>query len=195
MKKSENLILSILVLALLLAIGIASRFVLLDLPNVKPLAAIAMFAAFWFRSFRVAGLALVLIVLASNIGLSSCPWQITCGVVGGLLVAAGLGRRLHRRVGRATDVTQKPVGSLLQLGGSALAMSVAFFLISNFSVWAMGQWYPLTLSGLVQCFVAAVPFFKYTFCGDMVFTGALFSAWWMVATVAQPLIDRRATAA
>ena len=183
MKKSENLIVNILVLTLLLAIGIASRFVLLDLPNVKPIAAIVMFAAFWFRSFRVAGLALLLIVLASNVGLASCPWQITCGVVGGLLVAAGLGRQLHRRFESAADVNQKPLGALLQLGGSAFVMSAAFFLISNFSVWAMGQWYPLTLSGLVQCFVAAVPFFKYTFCGDMVFTGTLFSAWWMLAMI------------
>lgn len=183
MTRHENTILNVLVLLFLLALGIASRFMLLDLPNVKPVAAIVMFAAFWFRSFRVAGLSLLLIILVSNVGLDSCPWQVTCGVVGGLLVAAGLGRLFQSRFDSAQSVSASPLSAISMLLGSALGMSIAFFLISNFSVWAMGQWYPLTPSGLVQCFAAAVPFFKYTLCGDMMFCTSLFGAWWIVASL------------
>lgn len=183
MTRYENTIRHILVLLILLAIGIASRFVMVDLPNVKPVAAIVMFAAFWFRSFRVAGLALLLIMLVSNAGLDSCPWQVTCGVVGGLLAAAWLGRNLRGRFESRTAVSESPLAASGLLLGSSLAMSIAFFVISNFSVWAMGQWYPLTLSGLAQCFVAAVPFFKYTLCGDLVFSTSLFGAWWIVASL------------
>lgn len=183
MNRYQNALRDISILLLLLAVGIASRFVLVELPNVKPVAAIVMFAAFWFRSFRVAGLALLLIMLVSNVGLDSCPWQITCGVIGGLLAAAWLGRNFRSRFDSARSVSQSPLMAAGLLLGSALTMSIAFFLISNFSVWAMGQWYPLTLSGLVQCFVAAVPFFKYTLCGDMLFCTSLFGAWWIVASL------------
>ena len=183
MNRYQNALRDISILLLLLAVGIASRFVLVELPNVKPVAAIVMFAAFWFRSFRVAGLALLLIMLVSNVGLDSCPWQITCGVIGGLLAAAWLGRNFRSHFDSASSVSQSPLMAAGLLLGSALTMSIAFFLISNFSVWAMGQWYPLTLSGLVQCFVAAVPFFKYTLCGDMLFCTSLFGAWWIVASL------------
>ncbi len=184
MNRYPNIIRDTLILLVLLAIGISSRFMLLDLPNFKPVAAIVMFAAFWFRSFRVAGLALLLIMLASNVGLDSCPWQITCGVLGGLLAAAWLGRNFRSNFDSARDVSASPLRAGGLLLGSAFAMSLAFFVISNFSVWAMGQWYPLTGSGLVSCFAAAVPFFKYTLCGDMMFCTSLFGAWWLVASLA-----------
>jgi hypothetical protein len=51
-----------------------------------------------------------------------------------------------------------------------------FFLLSNFGVW-LGGWYPMTGSGLVACFVNAIPFYGYTVAGDLAFTVALFGAW------------------
>ncbi|HEY7354471.1 MAG TPA: DUF6580 family putative transport protein [Terriglobales bacterium] len=58
---------------------------------------------------------------------------------------------------------------------SALASSVSFFLLSNFAVWAAYNMYPKTMSGLVACYVAAVPFFRGTFASDLLFTPVLFS--------------------
>lgn len=45
--------------------------------------------------------------------------------------------------------------------------SFSFFLISNFGVW--WYWYPHTLSGLTTCYLLAVPFYKKTLIGDLVF--------------------------
>jgi len=81
MKQSEVLR-NVFILLLLLAIGVASRFFLIDVPNFKPIAAIVLFAAFWFRSYWVAGLSLVLVMCVSNSALDHCPWQVTLGVVG-----------------------------------------------------------------------------------------------------------------
>ena len=180
MKRPENLLRDSLILLMLLAVGIGSRFVLIDLPNFKPIAAIVLFAAFWFRSYWVAGLSLALVMLVSNSGLDHCPWQVTAGVFGGLAVAALLGRRLGNQFKSARDVTARPVNASVQLFGSALAMSLAFFVISNFAVWSMGQWYPLSIEGLTHCFAAAIPFFKYTFCGDLMFASGIFAAWYVV---------------
>jgi hypothetical protein len=195
MKRPENLIRNSLILLLLIAAGVASRFVLIDLPNVKPIAAIVLFAAFWFRSYWVAGLSLAVVMLVSNSGLDACPWQVTSGVMGGLVVAVFLGRRFGSRFCDAQEVASRPTTAIAQLFGSAFVMSLAFFVISNLAVWSMGQWYPLTLGGLVHCFTAAIPFFKYTFCGDLCFTAAIFGIWYAVETSAQVCVAKVASSA
>ena len=67
---------------------------------------------------------------------------------------------------------QKPVPII----GAALACSISFFVITNFMVWATGTMYPMTWVGLLTCYEAAVPFFRHTLEGDLVFTTAMFGA-------------------
>jgi hypothetical protein len=176
----DPLYLGAAVLMVLIVIGVASRFLLADIPNFKPVAAIALFAAFYFRQFWVSAVAVLTVVLVSNFGLANCPWQVTTGVVGGLLVASALGYRLKQ-------MNSANVSGIALLGnviGSSLLMSIAFFLISNASVWMMGQWYPMTFAGLANCFLAAVPFFRFTVMGDLLFTGGLFGSYYAVIAVA-----------
>jgi hypothetical protein len=59
--------------------------------------------------------------------------------------------------------------------GAALASSVSFFLISNFTVWAVWSGtYPKTLSGLMMCYAAGLPFFRGTLESDLFFSVAMF---------------------
>ena len=48
--------------------------------------------------------------------------------------------------------------------------TIFFFIISNFGVWIVGTLYERNLAGLVNCFDMAIPFYKYTFLGDVVYT-------------------------
>ena len=61
-----------------------------------------------------------------------------------------------------------------------------FFILSNFGVWLTGVFYPKTLTGLVQCYTAAIPFYKNEFFGNMLlntfmsnifYTAVLFGAY------------------
>jgi hypothetical protein len=52
--------------------------------------------------------------------------------------------------------------------------SLVFYLISNFGVWVEGTLYPHTFSGLVSCYVAALPFLKGTLAGDLIYSVILF---------------------
>lgn len=65
--------------------------------------------------------------------------------------------------------------SALRIAGASLAGSFAFFLISNFAVWAVYNMYPKDFNGLVACYAAAIPFFRGTFVADLVFTAVIFS--------------------
>jgi hypothetical protein len=64
----------------------------------------------------------------------------------------------------------------LPIVGAALAGSVSFFLLSNFAVWgAWGDMYPKTLSGLMTCYTAGLPFFRRSLEGDLLFTALMFA--------------------
>jgi hypothetical protein len=64
--------------------------------------------------------------------------------------------------------------SPLRVGISALAGSISFFVVSNLAVWACWNMYPKTLSGLMTCYTAALPFFRRGLEGDLLFTAAMF---------------------
>ena len=64
--------------------------------------------------------------------------------------------------------------SALRVGLSALAGSASFFVVSNLAVWACWSMYPKTLSGLMTCYTAALPFFRRGIEGDVLFTAAMF---------------------
>jgi hypothetical protein len=82
-------------------------------------------------------------------------WPFTWG---GMVVGVLLGRYLFR------------MANLWQAMAAALTQAALFFLVTNFGVW-LGGWYGLTWSGLLACYVAAIPFFHYQLLGAVTYTG------------------------
>lgn len=70
-----------------------------------------------------------------------------------------------------------------RIAGAAIAGSVSFFVISNFGVWAATAMYPKTLSGLMACYAAGLPFFRHTVEGDLLFSAVLFGLPVAAATI------------
>ena len=64
--------------------------------------------------------------------------------------------------------------SIKSVGYSSLYASVIFYLLSNFGVWLQSTMYPPTFSGLITCYVAAIPFFGYTIMGNTIYCLILF---------------------
>lgn len=64
----------------------------------------------------------------------------------------------------------------LPILATALLSSTLFFVITNFGVWLTGGgwFYPKTWQGLIECYTLAIPFFRNTIAGDLVYTGVLF---------------------
>ncbi len=83
------------------------------------------------------------------------------------------------------------------IGMVAVAASLQFFLITNFSVWlqhaidpelysSQPLRYPATWSGLMQCYEKGIPFYRGTFFSDLLFTGVFFAAHSLLARVCFP---------
>src|SRR5205823_97193 len=67
--------------------------------------------------------------------------------------------------------TESPV----KIGGTTLAASLVFFVVSNFVSWLeQALPYGYSLEGLANCYEAAIPFYRATLFGDLIFSGAFF---------------------
>jgi hypothetical protein len=64
--------------------------------------------------------------------------------------------------------------TLFRVASATLAASVLFYLVTNFGVWLVMDYYPKTVAGLLACYVAAIPFFQNTVAGDLFYTALLF---------------------
>jgi hypothetical protein len=51
--------------------------------------------------------------------------------------------------------------------------ATAFFLVTNFAVWAGRSRYPATLDGLLECYAMGLPFYRTMLAGDMCYVGLM----------------------
>lgn len=136
-------------------------------PNFAPIAAIALFGGVYF-SKKIALILPIAAMLASDIFIGSYELLLMMAVYGSFLLMVVLGFWLKKHKKWHT------------IGGSAVLSAILFFLITNFAVWAFTPWYAKTFSGLVQCFLLALPFFKNTLLGNLFYVTSLFGIYELV---------------
>jgi hypothetical protein len=84
-------------------------------------------------------------------------------------------------------MTLRNTNNWLRVPLGALGSSVIFFTVSNFGAWLQGQMYDHTWAGLALCYEMALPFFRNTFTGDLIYSGLLFGVYALaVRFVLQP---------
>ena len=163
----------------LIIFGFSSRLLIADIPNFKPIAAIALFSGFYFRKAWMALLTISLALLISDWQIGSYHWPIALSVYASLLVGCLVGRHFIGQNGaRRTSKF-----NVMKTSAAALMMSCLFFVVTNFAVWASGLWYPLGTEGLISCYLNAVPFFKYTLAGDVFFTAGIFGSYALLMAI------------
>ena len=151
---------------ILVSLGVVCR--LLPHPfNFAPIAAVALFAGVYLGLIYAITLPVIAMVISDIfIGFYSLPMMLA---VYGTYVIIGL-------IGLAVK-KYKSVETVL--AGSILA-SVLFFLVTNFAVWQFSSWYAHTSAGLINCFIAALPFFRNTLIGNLFYTTVLFGAYELI---------------
>jgi len=82
-----------------------------------------------------------------------------------------LGFALSTFIGRILIFKER---TFLRLGGAALFSATLFFILSNFGTWLSGVLYPMSLAGLTECFIMAIPFYPNTLLGDLFYVLVLF---------------------
>ena len=71
----------------------------------------------------------------------------------------------------------------IRIGVAAIAAPTFFFILSNFSVWVENTGYlrPKTMTGLMQCYVDGIPFYKTSVMGTLLFSLVLFGTYYFFA--------------
>jgi hypothetical protein len=64
--------------------------------------------------------------------------------------------------------------TVVRLGTACVAGPLAFFLISNFGVWACFTTFPHNAAGLAECYIAGLPYFGRTVVSTVLGAGLLF---------------------
>lgn len=159
MKLTYTTIIVVILLISLSAMVRIEQFI----PNVSPIAAIALLAGATLAapfSFIVPIIAMV--VSDAYIGFYSLP--IMESVYGSFVLTVLLGTWLKGT---------RPAWKII---AATFAASTLFYLITNAAVWKFSGMYPQTLDGLFLSYYYAIPFYRNTLFGDMIYTYSLFLA-------------------
>ncbi|HMG16133.1 MAG TPA: DUF6580 family putative transport protein [Saprospiraceae bacterium] len=65
----------------------------------------------------------------------------------------------------------------LKLAFTAISGSIIFFVVTNLALWYGSNLYTKDTAGLVQCFIAALPFFQNSLFGDLIYSFAIFGVY------------------
>src|SRR4051794_5684395 len=143
----------LLVFTLLVAIGIAGRW---GQPEwcFTPIAATAMFAGLYFSRIGIAALVPVATLAISDLLLSPHDSiAVMIATYAAMIVPVWFGR-LQR--GERPHWLQG-----VRWAAFGVLPAVLFFIVTNFAVWAFQSSYAKTPAGLLECYVAAIPFFRW----------------------------------
>jgi hypothetical protein len=94
-------------------------------------------------------------------------------VYGSLLLITAIGWLLRGR-----DNPYSLAGRANLTAGIVLSTAV-FYLVTNFSAWYGSPWYPQTLMGLQESYVAGLPFLRSSAAGDLAYGWGFFGCWAM----------------
>ncbi len=158
--KAEDYKPKIILALILIALVVIGRVAMPYPANFAPVAAVAIFSgAILPRNWALTLPLLAMIISDLFIGMHSLVFF----TWGSFILIALLANRFMKKINPLTVV------------GAGLGASVLFFVVTNFGVWMEGRLYPLTMSGLIQSYYYALPFFRNTLLGDMTFTVSIFS--------------------
>ena len=156
-------------------------------PNFTPIGGVALFGGAKLRGWQAYCIPLFAMLLTDPIrsrleGGYAAFWWATPIIYGCFLINVVLGRVFLRSSSNAWRIAVV-----------ALAGSIQFFVFTNLFEWWGGITpYAHNVSGLIECYTAALPFFGRTILGDLFYSGVLFSAY---ALLSRRMVGQRSSAA
>jgi hypothetical protein len=129
-------------------------------PNFTAIGAIALFGGAYFSDKKFAFIVPMAAMLLSDMIIGFHNGMLSVYLSFAIIV--GIGILLSRNI------------KFKNVVAASLLSSVIFFVLTNFQMWVQSPLYAKNLSGLIACYVAAIPFFHHTVLGDLIFVGILF---------------------
>ncbi len=135
-------------------------------PNVSPVAAMALFGGAYFADKRMAFIVPFLALFLSDLFLGLHNSMVF--VYTGFALTVAVGFALKNRI------------TITNTLFAAVAASVVFFLLTNLGSWLMSGIYAKSASGLMQAYVAGIPFFQNSLLGNLAYAVIIFGGYWVL---------------
>tara|TARA_B100000949_G_C14018366_1_gene340245 strand:- start:33 stop:569 length:537 start_codon:yes stop_codon:yes gene_type:complete len=130
-------------------------------PNFTPIIAVAIVSGYFFKNINLSLLTLLVAMLISDLFIGF--YENVIFVYASLLLITFVFHKISNKINFKNLFIYGFAGSLI------------FFAVSNFGVWALGSpgvydiAYEKSLSGLIECYILAIPFFGNTFLSTLIF--------------------------
>ena len=131
-------------------------------PNFTPIIAVAIISGYFFKNFKLSVLILLAAMLISDLFIGF--YENIIFVYLSLIFITFIFHKISSKI------------NFKNLFIYGFAVSLIFFVVSNFGVWALGSpglqdiAYEKSLNGLIQCYILAIPFFGNTFISTLIFS-------------------------
>ena len=168
---------NIAIAIIFILIGVVLRLIP-HAPNFTPIIAIALFGGVYL-SKKIALILPVLIMLISDIFIGSYEIKLMIFVYASFLICVVLGFWLKKHKKWQTILTSSVLGALM------------FFLLTNFAVWAFTGWYAKSFSGIIQCYIMALPFFRNTLLGALFYSTVFFGAYEIISVYIKKRFEQK----
>jgi len=123
-------------------------------PNFTPILAAGIFSGFIFRNFILAGFVIIISTFLADLYLGLFSSMIFVYI--SLLITVLLG----------SYIKDFELSEIILCG---ILGSVSFFIITNFGAWLVHDMYEKNLSGLIESYVLAIPFFRNTLISTLIY--------------------------
>ena len=130
-------------------------------PNFTPIIAVAIVSGYFFKNINLSLLTLLIAMLISDLFIGF--YENVIFVYSSLLLITFVFHKISNKINFKNLFIYGFAGSLI------------FFAVSNFGVWALGSpgvydiAYEKSLTGLIECYILAIPFFGNTFMSTLIF--------------------------
>ena len=131
-------------------------------PNFTPIIAVAIMSGYFFKNINLSLGTLLIAMLISDLFIGF--YENVIFVYASLLLITFIFHKVSKKIN---------FKNLFIFGFSG---SLIFFIVSNFGVWVLGSpgvndiAYEKSLSGLIECYILAIPFFGNTFLSTIIFS-------------------------
>lgn len=125
-------------------------------PNFTPIISVALMSGLLFKKINVSFLILLMAMLISDVFIGFYENMIF--VYLSLAIITYVSYQIALKI------------NFINLFLFSTLSALIFYFISNFGVWLQGNFYEKNLTGLFQCYIFAIPFFKNTLISTIFFT-------------------------
>lgn len=151
-----KIIITFLFISVILALG----RIIPHPPNFTPILATAIYTPYMVNDKWIAVLIPLSAMFIADIIIGFHPYMLwVYGAIGLSTLISSWSMRFNKKY--------------IQLGVMAILSSILFFIITNFAVWAIWDYYPKTIDGLIICYIKAIPFFQNTLLGTIIYTAII----------------------